>query len=217
MIEILYYFIRDIMPLTLYVLYSTNKKIFPKNKYFILFVIPYLLFTLYSIIMMLLGYNAIELWGFWTIEAPIEWGITLMILLIIIYNKYKDIPYSVTLSYLMVSAGGYIYEIPIYVKKGGWMNIIVIKDYYMLYLHSEIISIILIYLLLRNKRFEMNKIISSCLIIYSMYFIICLYTHWLTYLSYMIGNWVYRIPTILLLLSILTGLDRRYRWIDCQQ
>lgn len=201
-----YYRLREVVPIILFVSYKTNKKFYPMNKYFILFVIPYMLFTLYCIIIYFMGYTMKEVFGFWTLEAPIEWGITLMFLLIIINYKVKNIPYSVTLSYLMVNAGGYIYEIPHFIKKWGLISVIRYRSYYPLFISSQIVSIVVVYLLLREKGIKINSLTVCSFIGYVVYCIVYLYTDYLWRLSYFVGKWFYRIPCILFLLSLAMGL-----------
>jgi len=198
--------VREVMPLIIFISYNTNKKFYPNNKYFVLFTIPYLLFSLYSLIMYFLGHNAKELWGFWTIEAPISWGITLIVLLIVINDKIKNIPYAVTLSYFMVNAGGYIYEIPLFIERGGLLSIIRCSNNYPLFLSSQIVSIFIVYILLRDKEFRINKLIVASFIIYIIYVIVYLRTGYLGILSHSMCRWFYRIPCILLLLSLSMGL-----------
>lgn len=206
-----YYFLRERLPIFLYLVYRYYEKQYENNKKIIHieFIICSTIVFVGSIFgLSLIGYYSglsfNEVFQFkWQYSGIITWSIFFFIYFIGIYYKTGNTLKAYIISILASLSGGWLYEISIFKS----------IDMYLLgqaifYVKGQIICIILLIYEYWRLNIRRNKFNSFCFILYLV----------LSILTYEMGiyviypkpyNWFYRIPTVLFLFSLISGIEKK--------
>lgn len=211
-----YYVYRDRLGLAMLILYAVSKNLKIK---------PYV--DLYSqlIISVIMGLTPIFIYAYirkypinmvyltltgipntMSYVGPIEWGLFTTILNYRILTKIKDGTLAAITATYSTLVGGYIYEIPIFIKNDGPLSVIRLNANNTFFFSIQIISIpILYYIIKKEIKPDKNNTIKAVLI-YLTYFALALPENLIHSIMPFIGfwKWTARIPTMIALSLILT-------------
>lgn len=200
--------LKETIPSLILVLYIFNEK---TKTVFNLIYLSLIAFTIYFTATHLLG---IEVLGFITSNWR-TWATPALYLAFILatyhisYSKTRDLPYSITLSTHMALATGYLYEAPRYLILQGPLGLIRYSKYSLFTIQYALVSIPIIYLLLRKKGLKHDKWLLFGALNYLIYFTLFILKYeWLqnirfikTFDGYFVP-WIYlyRLPTMIMFL-----------------
>lgn len=208
---------KENIPLLILVLYLLRKKIKTVNVFKSIVVLLYMFIPIYTWIYIFIGnpFNILSYsWNTWI--TPVQYCLFLILGYELSYHKTSDIPYSMTLSFHMASAAGYLYEFPRYLSLQGWGWVIRFNKYSVFRVTYSIISLVIIVYLLSERGLKPDKTVMLSLFAYTLY-TIWYYSNfeWVQSLRYIYIwagclkiPWVnlFRLPTMLFLLSLTGGI-----------
>lgn len=210
---------KENIPLMILCLYLIHTRKKPVESVFQGIIIGLYLFIPIYTALYLYGFNIFTMlehsWRTWT--TPVQYCSFMILAYELTYNKTRDTPFSVTLSFHMASATGYLYEFPRYLSLQGWGWIIRFNKFSVFRLTYSIISLAIIVVLLSERTARLNKHVMLSLFAY------CVFTAW----YYNNFQWVqslrcvyvwagpiktpwinlFRLPTMLFLLSLTQTLN----------
>jgi len=142
----------------------------------------------------------------WSYSGTISWG-TAIIISFLLFNRAKDVLTSFTLACLSMWAGGFLYELPYYSSMSGYEPF---HYWHPLFIATTIVCVPLLAYLLHKLKWKPTKTFLSALIFWGIFTMI-LFTRntgtiFVTHTDW--ANWIPRLPTILLMLTLPFGLRK---------
>lgn len=202
-----YYILRDRLPFFLLLAYLWRPHAQKAADGFSCFTIySILVFTLLTIHQRVTGGSMEWIMGFnWVLCAPIEWGTYMITAFTLLLSRFKNPTYSALLSVATAEAGGWLHELPWFIMQGGPLNTIRINGSYTFFLSFQIICIPLsLYLLTRETEWTPKWYTYATLLLYLIYIPVFMTSSLRIYIQNPYwGNWLTRIPTILMLLGFI--------------
>lgn len=208
---------KENIPLLILVLYLLRDRLKTGNIFKGVVVCLYMFIPVFSLIYIILGnpFNILSFsWNTWI--TPVQYCLLLIIGYELSLNRTNDIPFSVTLSFHLASASGYLYEAPRYLRLQGWGWVVRYNKYSVFVVTYSIISLAVIVWLLSEQFYRITKPVMLSLFGYSLYTV--LYYHnfywihalrkdYIWFLGYDIP-WInlFRLPTMFFLLSLTRGI-----------
>jgi len=211
-----YFFLRQRIPLFLYVFYIHYREL--ENP-----IIDQIMNTLLTFIVLISAYTFL---GFifqipfrnlipfnWSYYGLIHWCIFFFFFYLLSIRKYMSPLKSFTLATLATVGGGWLYEIPIFYPESMFIGPLSI-----FYVNGQILYLLFLGYELMRMNFKPNKIIILMMLIFlafSTALFVDKYAFWDMVRGILGKNlldkmiWVYRIPASLLLLSLLSGLKNQ--------
>ncbi len=203
-----YYFLRERLPIFFYIIYRYYEKHYESNKkinYIEFIICSTIVFVGFifglSLIGKLSGSSFIDFFMFnWQYSGTITWSIFFFINFIGIYYKTGNTLKAYIISILASLSGGWLYEISIFKS----------MDMYLLgqaifYVKGQIICVILLIYEYIRLNIKLNIKITFFIILYLALSVMTLkYGIEIYPMPY---NWFYRLPTVLLLISLISGID----------
>lgn len=200
-----YYLIRDKLPFLVYFLYVLlkDREGYWDNLIFALINWSYLMAVIYFIYSSLTG---LELWFSWTYASPISWGLTSLSITGLMMRRGYSLKFSTMLGSLAVSAGGYLYEIPNFLREGA--PLIRVQPHNVFIISFQIISIFIFGFYLKAIKVRPSRRTGLLLIVYLIHGYFMYLGDELSALHLVIGNYHYRAPLIILTLSLVLDSQR---------
>jgi hypothetical protein len=197
-----YYVIRDKIPFLVYFLYllMRDREGYHENLIFALINWSYLMAVIFFIYAHLRG---LTLWFQWTYASPISWGLTALLITGLLMKKGHDLKFSTMMGSVSVSMGGYVYELPRFIREG--QSLIRAQPHNVFIISFQILSIFIFmfYYLQYRERVSVRTMLISLVWLYHGY-LFYLNHHFLRVtLVEIVGNFHYRAPMIFLILSLL--------------
>ena len=196
-----YYLIRDKLPFMVYFLYVLlkDREGYWDNLIFALINWSYLLSLIYFIYSEVTGLN---LWFNWTYASPISWSLTALTITFLMIRKGYSLKFSTMIGTVAVSAGGYVYELPNFLREGE--PLIRAQPHNVFIISFQIMSIFIL-------GFYLNEIIERPSLRTALFFVVYFIHGYLMYLGgqlsalhFIIGNYHYRAPVIILIISLVS-------------
>jgi len=206
-----YYILRDRLPFFTLLLLVTRKYMYPRLEGTLqLFAIAPIAFILWVSYTYLLGYldntpiyDVMQMK--WTYAAPIEWGIFTLAIFIYTLHRLGDTVTAANIAIQASSAGGWLYEIPIFIYWGT--PILRLNDANVFYISFQILSLPTLYLILLNKGWSPGTRTTILTIAYCIFTIAAsVFIETRMAITEALGNWWLRIPTMILLFTWIIGL-----------
>lgn len=206
-----YYILRDRLPfftlLLLVIRNYTTPRLDDLLNFFALIPVAFILWVSYCY---LLGYLAdtpiYEIMNMrWTYAAPIEWGLFTVIIFILMVYRLKDIITASNIAIQASSVGGWLYEIPIFIYWGS--PIFRTNDSYVFYISFQILSLPVLYYLLRTNGWIPDNNTDIATIIYCLFTLAAsIFIDTRMAITEALGNWWLRLPTMILLAIWINGI-----------
>jgi len=143
----------------------------------------------------LVGFN-------WSYAAAIEWTFALLISYFIFRKKTRRAEFSFIASALSVHFGGLLYEIPFFCRTQNFPITLFSKEQ-PLFISSACISLLMLAMILHDLKWKPNEIFFVTLLFFTVFSVLYYF-----YLNVM-PEWLPRLPTIIMLLSIPFTLTNR--------
>jgi len=197
-----YYVVRDKIPFIVYFLYllMRDRDGYYENVIFAIINWSYLVAVIFFIYSHISGFN---LWFQWTYASPISWGITALGITALMMRKGHDLKFSTMLGSVSVSMGGYLYEVPRFLRED--MSLIRVQPHNVFIVSFQIVSIFIFsfYVFQYYERLSIRTI-ATALIFLGYSYLFYLDHYFLRYtLTQIFDNFHYRAPMIALIISLL--------------
>jgi len=142
----------------------------------------------------------------WSYSGSISWATAIIASFLLSFHKTKDILTSFTLACLSMWAGGFLYEIPYYPGMTGYEPF---HYWHPLFIATTIVCVPLLAYVLHKLKWKPNKTFLSALIFWGIFTITIIIRNTDTLFGTHtdLANWVPRLPTILLMLTLPSGLE----------
>ena len=206
-----YYILRDRLPFFTLLLFVTRKYTYPRLEGALqLFAIAPIAFVLWVSYAYLIGYlqktPIYEVMNMnWTYAAPIEWGIFTVATFLYTLQKIGDIITAANIAIHASSAGGWLYEIPIFIYWGT--PILRLNDSNVFYISFQILSLPILYTLLLSKGWSPGRGTAAITTLYCLFTLAAsVFIETRMAITEALGNWWLRIPTMLLFTVWIIGL-----------
>lgn len=204
-----YFVIRDRIPFMLNLLYLLRGKVDPRilDSLSGLTILFTAFITGFTVLGYLYGYGQLgTLVEGWTYASPIEYGSFILLGFTYLLDKLDDVTLSANLCFLGASAGGWLYEIPLFIRKSK--PVLRFNKLYTFYLSYQIIAVPLFLLLYKQTRHRETVWIKLAQALFMFYMISMLHpTLRFWFMNPVVGNWVARLPTLLLVGSYLYSVE----------
>jgi len=144
----------------------------------------------------------------WIYPAVIEWGTFITTAYIITAKKLKDHTLAANLAIQAASAGGWLYEIPIFIYWGS--PILRFNDHNVFSLSFQIISLPILLITLIAYEWEPRNTATTSTLLYCAYLLLStIFVDKRMALTGILGKWWHRLPTILMLYTWLLALPTK--------
>ena len=198
-----YYFLRQRLPIFLYVFYTHFKEV--DNPIIDSAINASLaatgLITLYTFIGFILKIPFTRLIPFrWHYPGLLTWLAFILVYYHISLRSNLNRLTSFTLTALATVGGGWLYEVPFFSPLGMFLN-----HNSIFYLNGQIICLLLLAYELKKMNFKPNKPIYATLILFIIYSTLIFYN--MMFMKHLPDIWFMRIPTCLFLISLLGGIN----------
>jgi len=193
------FFAHKIVPIiffTLFIFQIRTRILNFLSKLMILSVVAIFSKMLYGIAMGIPFYDYV---GFrWRYMAAIEWIVAFLFAYIIFYKRTQDNYASVNFAVQSVSAGGWLYEIPVWHKETMFFH-----PSYPFYINTQILSIFFIIYTVKRFNWKPTRYFIATLTVYIVFSVIY------HFMEKSIPYAIPRLPTIVMLLTLPTGIEDR--------
>lgn len=194
-----YYLIRDRLPFMVYFLYLLlrDREGYWDNLIFALINWSYLISLIYFVYSYVKG---LPLWFSWTYASPISWSLTALIITFLMVRKGYSLKFSTMIGSISVSAGGYVYELPNFLREGE--PLIRVQAHNVFIISFQIISIFILGFYLKEVVERLSVRTYYFLIVYFIHGCLMYLGDQLSAIHLIIGNYHYRAPIIFLIISL---------------
>ena len=210
------HFLKEWVPICILTMYVINTKIKGSDYFFTAAVKVTAVSIPLTYILYHLGVNPFDyLQRTWTtLRTPIQYLSFILLTYIHTYTKTNDIPYSFTLAIHSASAAGYIYEIPRFLVLQGLSGVFRFNKYSPIRIEYSIFAILIIVTMLFMYNYTPTRYTNVAALLYIAYFIGYPTLQRVRVFTRFHGiqiPWInlYRLPAMLLLFSLSTGLTKR--------